>query len=163
MNRMSIPFLTTCLLAAASAVSAAQAPGTAGPSSGSTPPAPVSQPTLGAGSPGGNIANTAQVPIEETILANNDLNKDGIIIKAEATKVGAGLIRQWDMYDLNKDDKVDKLEIAKAIAAYRSASTAPSGSDRPTTSPPSAPAVTTPSPSKPANAKAPLTDPSNNK
>ena len=42
------------------------------------------------------------------VMANNDLNKDGVITKEEATKAAKQLIQAWDTYDLNKDGKVDR-------------------------------------------------------
>jgi hypothetical protein len=66
-------------------------------------------PAPGAGGPG------AVTP--ETVLANNDANKDGIITKEEATKAARNLILRWDAADLNKDNKVDMEEIKKWLAA----------------------------------------------
>jgi Ca2+-binding EF-hand superfamily protein len=62
------------------------------------------------GESGGNMA--AARP--ETILANNDLDKDGIVTKEEAKTAGKALYRMWDSYDLNKDGKVEYAELAKA-------------------------------------------------
>jgi hypothetical protein len=62
------------------------------------------------GESGGNMA--AARP--ETIMANNDLNKDGIITREEAKTAGKALARMWDSYDLNKDGKVEYAELAKA-------------------------------------------------
>lgn len=61
------------------------------------------------GESGGNMA--AARP--EAIMASNDLDKDGIITKEEATKAARALIRTWDSYDLNKDGLVDHAELAK--------------------------------------------------
>jgi hypothetical protein len=63
-------------------------------------------------------SSAAQVSVE-TAMANNDLNKDGVITKAEATKAARRLIQSWDQYDLNKDGKVDKTELAKGLAALQ--------------------------------------------
>lgn len=49
----------------------------------------------------------------EAILANNDLDKDGVVTKEEARKAGKALIRMWDSYDLNKDGKVELAELAR--------------------------------------------------
>jgi Ca2+-binding EF-hand superfamily protein len=48
------------------------------------------------------------------IIANNDLNGDGIVTKEEATQAGKALIRMWDSYDRDKDGKVDATEVRKA-------------------------------------------------
>jgi hypothetical protein len=53
----------------------------------------------------------------ETVLANNDTDKDGVVTKEEATKVGRMLGQQWDRFDANKDGKVDLEEIKKGLAA----------------------------------------------
>lgn len=50
----------------------------------------------------------------EQIIALNDLNGDGIVTKEEAMKMGVGLDRLWQLYDLDKDGKVDVAEVAKA-------------------------------------------------
>jgi hypothetical protein len=76
-------------------------------------------PAPGAGGPG------AVTP--ETVLANNDANKDGIITKEEATKAARNLILRWDVADLNKDDKVDTEEIKKWLAAGGVNAPAPGG------------------------------------
>lgn len=57
----------------------------------------------------------------KTIADNNDLNKDGVITKAEATKVAGGLIQNWAQYDVNKDDKVDANELARGLAVAQGA------------------------------------------
>lgn len=62
------------------------------------------------GQSGGNMA--AARP--ETILANNDLDKNGVVTKEEAKTAGKALFRMWDSYDLNKDGKVEYAELAKA-------------------------------------------------
>jgi Ca2+-binding EF-hand superfamily protein len=63
------------------------------------------------------------------VLANNDLNEDGVVTKAEAASAGGRLIASWDKVDLNKDGKVDKAEIAKSLASLQKTdATAPSGS-----------------------------------
>lgn len=49
----------------------------------------------------------------ETIIANNDLNKDGVVTKDEAKTSGKALFRMWDSYDLNKDGQVNYAELAK--------------------------------------------------
>lgn len=54
-----------------------------------------------------------------TAFANNDLNEDGVISKAEAASAGGRLIASWDKFDLNKDGKADKAEIAKNLAAIQ--------------------------------------------
>jgi beta-lactamase regulating signal transducer with metallopeptidase domain len=48
------------------------------------------------------------------VIANNDGNGDGIVTKEEATKAGRDLIRLWDLYDVDKDGKIDSAEISKA-------------------------------------------------
>ncbi len=53
------------------------------------------------------------------VLANNDLNEDGVVTKAEAASAGGRLIGSWDRVDLNKDGKVDKAEIAKSLASLQ--------------------------------------------
>lgn len=62
------------------------------------------------GDSGGNMS--AARP--DTIMTNNDLNKDGVVTKEEATRAGRALIRMWDSYDFNKDGKVDHAEVSKA-------------------------------------------------
>jgi hypothetical protein len=52
----------------------------------------------------------------EEVLANNDLNKDGVITREEATKAGRQLAQLWDYFDLNKDGKVDMDELKKVLA-----------------------------------------------
>lgn len=47
-------------------------------------------------------------------IETNDLNKDGVVTREEAMKVGKGLARLWGNYDLNKDGKVDAAEFARA-------------------------------------------------
>lgn len=61
------------------------------------------------GESGGHMAGARS----DAILANNDLDKDGIVTKEEASKAGKALIRMWDSYDLNKDGKVELAELAK--------------------------------------------------
>lgn len=61
------------------------------------------------GESGGHMAGARS----EAILANNDLDKDGVVTKEEARKSGKALIRMWDSYDLNKDGKVELAELAK--------------------------------------------------
>lgn len=50
----------------------------------------------------------------EAIMANNDLDKDGVITREEAKTAGRALIRMWDSYDLNRDGIVELAELAKA-------------------------------------------------
>lgn len=50
----------------------------------------------------------------EAILANNDLDEDGVVTREEAKKAGKALIRMWHSYDLNKDGTVEFAELAKA-------------------------------------------------
>jgi hypothetical protein len=50
----------------------------------------------------------------EQVIASNDQNGDGIVTKEEATKFGGGLARLWQIYDIDKDGKVDAAEVAKA-------------------------------------------------
>lgn len=61
------------------------------------------------GDSGGHMAGARS----GAILANNDLDKDGVVTKEEAKKAGKALIRMWDSYDLNKDGKVELAELAK--------------------------------------------------
>lgn len=61
------------------------------------------------GQSGGNMAGARP----EAIMASNDLDKDGIVTKEEATKAGKALIRLWDSYDLDKDGRVDYADLAK--------------------------------------------------
>lgn len=69
-----------------------------------------------AGPPGGGPGGGQQIT-PDFVMANNDLNKDGVITKEEATKAGKQLIQVWDIYDLNKDGKVDRDELVKGLAA----------------------------------------------
>ncbi len=48
------------------------------------------------------------------VVKNNDLNGDGIVTREEAMKSGASLARMWELYDLDKDGKVNAAEIGKA-------------------------------------------------
>ena len=48
------------------------------------------------------------------VVKTNDQNGDGIVTREEAIKTGAGLARLWDLYDINKDGKVDVAEITRA-------------------------------------------------
>jgi hypothetical protein len=50
----------------------------------------------------------------EVILANNDLNEDGVVTREEASKAGRALARMWDSYDLDKSGTVEFVELAKA-------------------------------------------------
>lgn len=50
----------------------------------------------------------------EAILANNDLNEDGVVTREEASKAGRALARMWDSYDLDKSGTVEFVELAKA-------------------------------------------------
>jgi EF hand len=67
------------------------------------------------GPPGGGPGGGQQIT-PDFVMANNDLNKDGVITKEEATKAGKQLIQVWDTYDLNKDGKVDRDELVKGLA-----------------------------------------------
>jgi Ca2+-binding EF-hand superfamily protein len=111
MNKPQLALLLALAIAVHAATHAAQAPVSPGTSS----------PTPGSA--------TSQVSVE-TAMANNDLNKDGVITKAEATKAARRLIQSWDQYDLNKDGKVDKSELAKGLAALQDgAGTTPPATD----------------------------------
>lgn len=59
-------------------------------------------------------ANSVTLPSGSSIVANNDVDGDGIVTRAEAAQTNKSLHRLWDMYDLNKDGKVDSEEIEKA-------------------------------------------------
>lgn len=48
------------------------------------------------------------------IIIYNDLNDDGVVTRDEAAKTNKMLIKQWDMYDINKDGMVNLAEMAKA-------------------------------------------------
>src|SRR5690606_4648166 len=50
----------------------------------------------------------------EAILANNDLNEDGVVTREEASKAGRALARMWDSYDIDKSGTVQLVEHAKA-------------------------------------------------
>jgi hypothetical protein len=69
--------------------------------------------------PAPGAGGAPQVATPEVVMANNDTNKDGIITKEEATKVGRNLAQAWDQYDANKDGKVDMEEIKKGLAAQQ--------------------------------------------
>jgi hypothetical protein len=62
-----------------------------------------------------NALGGAGQPTVKSVADNNDLNKDGVITKAEATKAAGGLIKDWAQYDVNKDDKVTSDEVVKAL------------------------------------------------
>jgi len=78
------------------------------------PPAPSAQTQAAPGSP-------------EFVLANNDLNKDGIVTREEAMQVGRVLGQSWETYDVNKDGKVDLQE----LQGVRAATVAAAGVDQP--------------------------------
>jgi hypothetical protein len=152
MTKLSLILLSATVLSVAATESAAQTPRPAGQTTESTTPAANSSQSSGVGARSGATATAAPVPTAESVMANNDLNKDGIITKAEATSSGARLILQWDVYDLNKDDKVDKVELAKGLAVTRAAIAAspPVGDSPPTASPARAPAAVSVPSDKPA-------------
>lgn len=52
----------------------------------------------------------------EQIVASNDLNKDGIVTREEATEAKKSLITIWNMYDLDRDGRLDVAEIRKATS-----------------------------------------------
>lgn len=61
------------------------------------------------------VNQTGQVRAKPSaIMTSNDLNKDGVVTKEEATTAGKALIRLWNAYDLNKDGVVDDAEITRA-------------------------------------------------
>ena len=69
---------------------------------------------------GGPLVSALQaqdVVTVEFVMANNDLNKDGIITKEEATKAARTLAQVWDLFDANMDGKVDAEEIKKGLLA----------------------------------------------
>ena len=68
----------------------------------------------------------AQAPVTpEFVMANNDLNKDGIITREEAMKAGRQLAQAWDFFDTNKDGKVDMDELKKGLAAAQESGAPP--------------------------------------
>jgi uncharacterized protein len=67
----------------------------------------------------GSVLGQAAPGSPEFVMANNDLNKDGIVTREEAINAGRALGQAWNTYDLNKDDKVD-LEELKSIRAAAS-------------------------------------------
>jgi Ca2+-binding EF-hand superfamily protein len=52
----------------------------------------------------------------DAIIMANDKDGDGIVTRAEAQQVNRSLIANWSMYDLNKDGRTDRYEIARALA-----------------------------------------------
>jgi hypothetical protein len=68
------------------------------------------------------------------VIANNDTNKDGVVTKDEATKVGRTLAQMWDTFDANKDGKVDLDEVKKGLAATQGGG-APGGAPAPAAPP----------------------------
>ena len=77
---------------------------------------------------------TAVTP--EFVMANNDLNKDGIITREEADKAGRQLAQNWDTFDLNKDGKVDTGELTQALAGLSAPVPPPSAAGPPAPTPP---------------------------
>jgi hypothetical protein len=101
------------------------------------------------------VAHAQQGPITpEFVMANNDLNKDGVITHEEAIKAGKQLALTWDRFDANKDGKVTVDEIKKGLAGPAGAAPAPAPSAAQT---PAAKATTAPAApaSKPATTKTP--------
>lgn len=95
------------------------------------------------------VLTAPPLPTAEAVMENSDLNKDGLITRAEATSSGPRLVQQWDMYDVNKDNKLDKAEIAQGLALYRAASAGrPAGDSPRTATAPSAPAAVSPPPGR---------------
>lgn len=68
---------------------------------------------LGGSSAAAGLPSKAQ---PEAIIANNDQNNDGIVTREEAQKSAKALFMMWDIYDLDKNGKVDAAEITKASA-----------------------------------------------
>ena len=82
-------------------------------------------------------AQTAVTP--EFVMGNNDLDKDGIITREEATKAGRQLAQTWDFFDTSKDGKVDLEELKAGLTASQASGTPPPTSATPA----KAPAATT--------------------
>jgi hypothetical protein len=64
-----------------------------------------------------SVAQAQAAVTPEFVMANNDLNKDGIITREEATKAGRQLAQTWDFFDTNMDGKVNTDELKKGLAA----------------------------------------------
>lgn len=54
-----------------------------------------------------------------SILDSNDLNRDGVITREEATRANRLLVLSWDQYDVNKDGVVDAAELTRNRARAR--------------------------------------------
>lgn len=59
----------------------------------------------------GSVPGQAPPGSPDFILASNDLNKDGVVTREEATRAGRVLGQSWDIYDRDKDGKVDLGEL----------------------------------------------------
>jgi hypothetical protein len=129
MNKLSVIILTATALPFAAVLSAAQTSGPVAASVGVKAPGAPSPANSGGGTGGAANAQAGPKPTVESVFANNDLNKDAIITKAEATASGGRMIFQWDLYDANKDNRADTEEVVKGLAAVaaQSAAAPPSG------------------------------------
>lgn len=109
-------------------------------------------------SAGLGVAQEQPAVTPEFVMGNNDLDKDGIITRDEATKAGRQLAQRWDFFDTNKDGKVDMAEVKAGLVA-RQASVAPPPISEPPAKAPAAGAASTksaPAPTqKPVGAAAP--------
>jgi hypothetical protein len=151
MNKLSLIFIAATAFPFAAILSAAQTQGQAAPATGATTPAATTPASSGGVVGGGGNAVAGPAPSVDSVFANNDLNKDGIITKAEATASGKRMILQWDLYDANKDNKADKAEVTNGLAAAGALSTAASTSSRPNNAPATRPPTASPSSSEAAN------------
>jgi hypothetical protein len=99
----------------------------------------------------------AQAPVTaEFVMANNDLNKDGVISHDEANKAGRQLAQTWAFFDTNQDEKVtmEELKAGLAARAQQTAATPPAATPPAASTPAKTPAATPP---KPSTSKAPAT------
>ncbi len=61
-------------------------------------------------------AETPQRRTAEEIIAANDLNKDGIVTRDEASRVNGNLYVMWnDVYDMDRNGRIDVAELKRAM------------------------------------------------